>query len=69
MTLTQTTSPWQDNLAQALFRGFPRGLVTMSTNLHYPSGNVTYTFNLRSDNSEILKITVDGRGRPVVSND
>lgn len=64
-----TTTKSQDHLAQSLFRGFPRGLVTMSTDLHYPTGDVTYTFNLKSDRSDLLKITVDRRGAPVVSND
>lgn len=57
-----TTTKAQDNLSQSLFRGFPPFFVTMSTDLQYPSGLVTYTFNLVSDRTQILQITVDRRG-------
>ena len=58
-----TTTKAQDHLAQSLFRGFVRGLVTMSTDLQHPDGNVVYTFNLVSDQSPVLQIMVDRRGK------
>ena len=62
MKYFRTTSKSQDQTAQAIFNGF-HGLVTMSTDFRQTSGIVIYTYNLKIDDSIILKIIVNRYGK------